>query len=73
MDIDYIDIGVNILDESFKKDLDEVLDRAFSANVCVLINTSSSIEDAKRSLDLTKKHSLDEELEGVADDTASEE
>ena len=55
MDIDYIDIGVNLLDESFKKDLDEVLDRAFSANVCVLINTSSSIEDAKRSLDLHGK------------------
>lgn len=56
MDIDYIDIGVNLLDESFKKDLDEVLDRAFNTNVCVLINTSSSIEDAKRSLDLTKKY-----------------
>ena len=26
MDIGYIDIGVNLLDESFKKDLDDVLD-----------------------------------------------
>ena len=55
MDIGYIDIGVNLLDESFKKDLDDVLDRSFESNINILINTSSTIEEAKRSLDLTKK------------------
>ena len=56
MGIGYIDIGVNLLDESFKKDLDDVIDRSFESNVNILINTSSSIEEAKRSLDLTKKY-----------------
>ena len=56
MSISYIDIGVNLLDESFNKDLDEVLDRSFGSNVNILINTSSSIEEAKRSLDLTKRY-----------------
>ena len=56
MSISYIDIGVNLLDESFNKDLDEVLDRSFGTNVNILINTSSSIEEAKRSLDLTKRY-----------------
>ncbi len=56
MGIVYIDIGVNLLDESFKKDLDDVIDRSFQSNVNILINTSSSIEEAKRSLDLTKKY-----------------
>ena len=56
MSISYIDIGVNLLDESFNKDLDEVLDRSFGSNVNTLINTSSSIEEAKRSLDLTERY-----------------
>ena len=56
MSISYIDIGVNLLDESFNKDLDEVLDRSFGSNVNILINTSSSIEEAKRSLDLTERY-----------------
>lgn len=56
MGIDYIDIGVNLLDEAFKKDLHEVLDRAFNANINILINTSSSIEEANQSLELTKKY-----------------
>ena len=56
MSISYIDIGVNLLDESFKKDLDEVLDRSFGSNVNILINTSSSIEEAKRSLNLTERY-----------------
>ena len=56
MGIGYIDIGVNLLDESFKKDLDDVIDRSFESNVNILINTSSSIEEAERSLDLTKKY-----------------
>ena len=33
MGIGYIDIGVNLLDESFKKDLDDVIDRSFESNV----------------------------------------
>jgi len=56
MGIGYIDIGANLLDESFNKDLDDVLDRSFGSNINILINTSSSIEEAKRSLDLTKKY-----------------
>ena len=56
MSIGYIDIGANLLDESFNKDLDDVLDRSFGSNINILINTSSSIEEAKRSLDLTKKY-----------------
>ena len=56
MDMDYIDIGVNLLDDSFKNDRDEVIDRAFNSNVRILINTSSSMEDSKHSLDLAKKY-----------------
>ena len=46
MDMDYIDIGVNLLDSSFEEDRDEVIDRAFNSNVQILINTSSSMEDS---------------------------
>ena len=56
MDMDYIDIGVNLLDDSFKNDRDEVIDRAFNSNVRILINTSSSMNDSKLSLDLAKKY-----------------
>ena len=56
MGIGYIDIGANLLDESFNKDLNDVLDRSFGSNINIIINTSSSIEEAKRSLDLTKKY-----------------
>jgi Tat protein secretion system quality control protein TatD with DNase activity len=58
MDMDYIDIGVNLLDDSFKNDRDEVIDRAFNSNVRILINTSSSMEDSKHSLDFSKKVSI---------------
>jgi len=56
MDMDYIDIGVNLLDSSFEEDRDEVIDRAFNSNVQILINTSSSMEDSVRSLNLAKKY-----------------
>mgnify|MGYP003325639414 CR=1 FL=1 len=56
MDMDYIDIGVNLLDSSFEEDRDEVIDRAFNSNIRILINTSSSIEDSVRSLNLAKKY-----------------
>tara|TARA_B100001094_G_scaffold214758_1_gene208815 strand:+ start:978 stop:1766 length:789 start_codon:yes stop_codon:yes gene_type:complete len=56
MDMDYIDIGVNLLDSSFEEDRDEVIDRAFNSNIRILINTSSSMEDSVRSLNLAKKY-----------------
>ena len=54
--MDYIDIGVNLLDSSFEEDRDEVIDRAFNSAVQILINTSSSMEDSVRSLNLAKKY-----------------
>ena len=55
MELDYIDIGVNFLEKSFANDLDEVLKRAFESNVNIMINTSSSIEETNKSLELIKK------------------
>ena len=55
MELNYIDIGVNFLEKSFANDLDEVLKRAFESNVNIMINTSSSIEETNKSLELIKK------------------
>ena len=55
MGIDYIDIGVNLLMRPLKRIYTKFL-IAFNANINILINTSSSIEEANQSLELTKKY-----------------
>ena len=50
-----IDIGANLTNESFAKDLDQVVDRATQANVQHLILTGSDIENSHQALSLAEQ------------------
>ncbi|MBQ0711674.1 MAG: YchF/TatD family DNA exonuclease [Porticoccus sp.] len=51
-----IDIGVNLSNKRFEKDLEDVLKRAQKANVSQLILTGTSEEESDRVFKLTQKH-----------------
>ncbi|NBA97320.1 TatD family hydrolase [Pseudomonas sp. R5(2019)] len=53
-----IDIGVNLTHASFASQLDAVLERAYSAGVCQMILTGTSVEGSEQSLELCRQ--LDE-------------
>lgn len=42
--MEWIDIGVNLTDAAFDKDRDEVLERAWAANITQMVLTATSIE-----------------------------
>lgn len=43
--MEWVDIGVNLLDDAFDRDRDQVLERAWSAGVSQMILTATDIED----------------------------
>ncbi|MEM1008811.1 MAG: TatD family hydrolase [Myxococcota bacterium] len=50
------DIGANLADKSFQRDVEQVLQRAFSANVQTLILTGSSVPSSQRCAQLARKY-----------------
>lgn len=51
-----IDIGVNLTNKQFKKDLDSVIKKALSANVRQMIVTGTSVEQSREAWLLTQKY-----------------
>ena len=51
-----IDIGVNLINKSFRTDFDEVIQRALAAGVSQMIVTGTSVDISQKSLDLVKKY-----------------
>ncbi len=52
-----IDIGVNLTSSVFKKDIDEVIDRAFAADVCAMVIIGSNLGDSSEAIKLSNKYS----------------
>ena len=51
-----IDVGANLLNEQFRNDLSEVLERAWAAGLSHIVVTATTLEDAQRALDLCARH-----------------
>ena len=52
----YIDIGVNLAGDSFKDDLDDVLQRALAAGVSQIIVTGSDVFHSRKARDLSSRY-----------------
>lgn len=50
-----VDIGVNLTNKAFRKDLDEVLQRAWDAGIVALILTGTSEQGSEAALELTRR------------------
>lgn len=51
-----IDIGVNLTNQRFEKDFDDVLSRAEAANICGMLVTGTNVRESQSALELAKKH-----------------
>ena len=54
MPLSLVDIGVNLTNKSFRKDLDAVIDRAVQAGVARMIVTGTSVAASQRAADLAE-------------------
>ena len=52
----YIDIGVNLTDSSFKKDIPQLIERAQQAGVEQLIVTGTNIQHSEKAIHLTEQY-----------------
>ncbi|WP_257254816.1 TatD family hydrolase, partial [Endozoicomonas sp. SESOKO3] len=52
-----VDIGVNLTDEQFSKDRDQVMERAIDAGVHTMILTGTSVNESQQALELAQQYS----------------
>lgn len=52
-----VDIGVNLTDEQFSKDRDQVMERAIDAGVRTMILTGTSVKESQQALELAQQYS----------------
>ena len=51
-----VDIGANLTNSAFKDDLDEVIDRAQTANVAKIIITGTDLASSEQAVSLAQQH-----------------
>jgi TatD DNase family protein len=56
--VEIIDTHAHLCDDSFTKDLEEVLNRAAGAGVCAVVAVSETLSDARRNLRLSETHPM---------------